>query len=143
MRLTRLILIIGASIAAAAALAHSGGINPAVVPRIETMQGMGQQMKVLGNMAKGEVVFDAKAAQAAVDGIAARAAEVPEVFRAAQTDPKSEALPTIWQTYGDFTLKAQGLGDAARVSITSEADLGPALGALGAACKDCHGHYKG
>ncbi|MBP0483695.1 c-type cytochrome [Sagittula salina] len=141
-RLVPLILVVGASIAAVAALAHSGVSNPAVLPRMEAMKRMGDQMKVLGTMAKGQAPFDAGSAQDAVDRIRKRAAEVPELFRAQEMDPKSEALPTIWESYGDFTVKAEELQGVADVRIAAKEDLGQAVAELGAACKACHAHYR-
>ncbi len=142
MRLTTLVILIGTLVASAAAFAHSGVANPAVLQRMEAMKQIGDQMKVLGSMAKGQVAFDAGAAQAAVDAIAAQAAQVPDLFREPVTDPKSEALPSIWESYGDFTLKAEALQVAANAQISAERDLAPTVAALGAACKACHSHYK-
>lgn len=131
--------------AASTALAHSGVQNPTVAARMEGMSAMGQQMKVIGLMAKGETAFDAEAARAAATAIAARAAETPELFAPEETDPKSEARPAIWQDFEAFTGLATELEAAAwevSARIDTPQDLRPAMMALGGACKSCHARFR-
>ena len=142
MRLTTLVILFGTLIASAAAFAHSGVTNPSVLERMEAMKQIGDQMKLLGTMAKGQAPFDAALAQEAVDRIALHAADIPDLFRDEASDPKSEALPTIWENYGDFTVKAEALQSAAQAAIEAERDLVPTIAALGETCKACHSHYK-
>lgn len=141
-RLPAFALLLGASIAAAAAFAHSGVTNPAVQERMAAMKQIGAQVKILGSMAKGQVSFDADAAQAAMVHIQREAERVPDLFRAPESDPKSEALPTIWQAYGDFTSKAQSLQKAAGAPVGSLDELQQAMAGLGETCKACHSKYK-
>ena len=130
---------------AGAALAHSGVQNPTVKTRMDAMSVIGKNTKVLGTMAKGEVAFDAPTAQAAAAAIASHAAQIADVFRDPATDPKSEALPAIWQSYDDFSAKADELeraaSDAAQ-GLATPGDLAPALAAIGGTCKSCHQTYR-
>ncbi|WP_300038284.1 cytochrome c [uncultured Roseobacter sp.] len=130
---------------ATAVLAHQGVSNPAVMARMQGMTAISGHLKTLGEMTKGTRAFDAATARAAAAGIAEHAAAVPALFKAPETDPKSEALPVIWDSYDTFT----GLSDELQVlaselaqTISSPADLRPAMGALAANCKACHGRFR-
>ena len=130
---------------ASAALAHDGVQNPAVMARMHGMAEIAAQMKRLGDMVKGTVPFDATVAREASAGIADHAAQVPGLFRAEETDPKSEALPAIWDDFADFSARSDQLAEIASgfsTAITQPADLGPALAALGATCRSCHQIYR-
>ncbi|MFD3191217.1 c-type cytochrome [Sedimentitalea sp. HM32M-2] len=131
--------------AATAALAHQGVKNPAVMQRMDAMRIIADNTKALGAMAKGERAFEAAVARQAAAAIASGADRMPALFRAPEDDPKSEARPAIWQQFDDFTDRAQQLSiaaDRAARGIASPADLGPALVAIGGACKSCHTVYR-
>lgn len=132
-------------LAATAAFAHSGVKNAAVKARMDAMSAVGAEMKTLGMMAKGASTFNADTAKAAAAAIADHASDAPDLFRANENDPKSEAKPAIWENFQDFTAKAVALETVARdlsMSIQNVNDLGPALSALGDTCKACHGDYR-
>lgn len=136
---------IGLIFAATTALAHQNVQNPAVKARMDAMGAIAENTKTLGAMAKGAVEFDAAQARRAAAAIAEHAAKTPELFRVQENDPKSEALPQIWQTFDDFTAKSVALKTLAAqlsTSLSEHADLQPALMALGAQCKACHGTYR-
>lgn len=117
--------------------------NPDVQKRQEAMGIIGANMKSLTQMMKGEKDFSAEAAQAAVDAIAAKAAEVPALFETKASDPESDAADKIWDNFDDFTAKAKALETAAAgITISSMEDIGGAMGAMGGACKACHTDYK-
>lgn len=133
------------TIAAAAALAHPGVQDPTVKAWMHSMSSIGDNTKVLGTMAKGEIAFDADAARNAARAIASDAAQISALFANPASDPKSEALPVIWETYSDFLAKAVSLELAASTAardIATPADLRPALAAIGASCKGCHQIYR-
>jgi len=130
---------------ASAAFAHQGVKNPAVAARMHGMSEIGRHMKVLGDMAKGVSAFDAAAAQKAAAGVALHASEAPAMFHGQESDPKSEALPAIWDNFADFTAKAEQLEIAAKAAaqgLADPADLGPAMQAMGGACAACHKVYR-
>ncbi len=146
MQLKQLNLIVLAAIfSAGIATAHSGVQNAAVKARMDAMSGIGAEMKTLGLMAKAESAFDAALARAAAAKIAEQAATTPGLFEADEDDLKSEAKPSIWTNFDDFTAKAVELETVAMglsSSIASPDDLGAAVEALGAVCKACHGAYR-
>ncbi len=139
-----------AAVALAAALAspaaaHDGVMDKTVLARMDGMKAMGAQAKQLGQMAKGETGFDAAAAEAALQDLAAEAARVPDLFAAEVIVHGSEARPVIWQDYGDFTAKAEDLEAVAtglEGTVRAQEDLGPALAEIGGTCKACHSVYR-
>lgn len=138
--LTAAAVLVGLS---AAALAHADVENQAVAARMESMKAIGGAMKTLGGMAKGAVDFDAVAAQAAVDEVAAQSGALPALFEAQETDPLSEAKPEIWTNWDDFVAKSNALNSAAEaITITDAASIGVAMQAIGGSCKDCHSDYR-
>ena len=143
MKKTAIVLSIIAT--GSAALAHGGVKNRDVLARMEVMSAIGQQMKVIGSMAKGEADFDADAVNAALIEIAAQSAQVPAMFETPATDPKSEALPVIWEQWDRFTedaREAETVAERLTGSVSDPSDLGPVLGQLGATCKACHATYR-
>lgn len=143
MRQTVVAMCLG--VVAGAAFAHSGVKNAAVMARMDAMSAIGAEMKVLGEMAKGTVVFDPDKARAATVSIARYAERTPELFAAREEDPKSEARPEIWTNFADFTEKSDALRNLAlelSQSLRSEADLPQAVASLGKACKACHAPYR-
>ncbi len=132
-----------ATTAATITFAHDGVKNPAVMARMQAMTTISVNMKALAAMTKGQVAFDAGTANAALDVIAQAAATVPGLFEAEEDDPKSAAAAEIWFNWDDFVAKAGALETAAATaSISTAADLGPALGSVGGTCKACHTDYK-
>ena len=128
-----------------AAIAHQGVQNPAVKARMDGMSAIAENMKILGQMAKGAIEFDATKARLASSAIANHAAATPNLFEADEADLKSEARPEIWSNFEDFTAKATELESVANgfsTSINQPTDLNAAMGALGAACKSCHSAYR-
>jgi cytochrome c556 len=117
--------------------------NPPVKARQEAMDAIAANMKILGDMAKGETAFDAGAAAAAAAAIAAGADAAPALFEPQETDPKSTAKPDIWTNWEDFTAKAKALGDAARaLDAATPESLGAGVGAIGGVCGACHKAYR-
>lgn len=125
------------------AIAKDGIANPVVGARMDAMDIIGANMKIIGGMAQGKVTFDAAAAQAAIDAIATQAGDLPALFKADETDPKSKASPTIWANWDDFTKKAAALQTVAEgVDTSSAAGLGQAMSGLGGSCQACHMSYR-
>ena len=135
-------MILAMALAGGTALAHGGVQNPAVLARMEAMTQIGDAMKLLAGMMKGETAFDAGQAQAALDRIRAAAARTPALFEAPETDPKSEALPAIWQNWADFRSKSDALYEAAGGTIVAPGDLRPMVSRLAGSCKACHRDYR-
>jgi len=134
-----------AFVAATAVFAHQGVQNATVMARMVSMSALADNMKVLGTMAKGAVAFDADKARLAAKQIAEHAAQTPDLFEANETDPKSEALPVIWENFEDFSTKSDNLAVIARTlstGIESPGDLPAAMRDLGTSCQACHSVYR-
>ncbi len=131
-------------LAAGAAFAHQGVKDPQVMARMDAMARIGAATKVLGEMAKGASPFDAEKAQAAARRIAEEAAQVPALFQPPATDPKSEALPAIWEQFDTFAELTRDMQEAAlgATGIAEPDDLRPALRSLGATCTACHEDFR-
>lgn len=130
---------------ATAALAHEGVKNPAVKARMDGMSAIAENLKTLGQMAKGSIEFQASTARSAAAAIAEHAAATPELFETNETDPKSEARPEIWSNFADFAKKASELETIAiefSTSLNEPADVKAAMKAFGANCKSCHSAYR-
>lgn len=128
-----------------AALAHQGVQNAAVKARMHNMMDIVDDLKVIGDMAKGQVAFDASLAKAAAADMARHAAETPAFFEANETDPKSEAKPVIWDQFEDFTAKSLDLEAVAlsvSASISDIATLRQGMIDIAGSCKACHEIYR-
>ena len=134
----------GLALSMAPALAHGGVENPAVMARMEVMKAIGGSMKTLAGMAKGEMAFDSAKAEAAMATIASEGMKAPARFEANETDPKSEALPVIWENWADFTAKSEAMVMAAKANaaLPDLAALQGSLGKVGGTCKACHSDYR-
>jgi cytochrome c556 len=67
------------------------------------------------------------------------------LFEARETDPMMEASHLIWETFGDFTDKAEDMERTARAlsrTLASQDDVTAAVRALGATCTACHDIYS-
>ena len=137
------IALIAAATLATAALAHSGVKNPGVLARMDTMKSVGAGAGTLGDMAKGKIDFDPAKAEAARAQIIAALNQVPETFKEPHTDPKSEALPVIWEEFDSFLDK-----NSDAIAAVESMDLGDldllrgSMRALGGGCSGCHKAYK-
>ena len=141
----KILITAAALVVAGAAFAHTGVKNPAVKARMDAMSAIGAEMKVLGQMAKGGMDFDASKAKGAAGEIARLSSEINALFEAEESDPKSEALPAIWQNFSDFSAKSDALQVAAELAsgnIATMDDLKAALGSIGATCGACHKAYR-
>ncbi|WP_164657835.1 cytochrome c [Tropicibacter sp. Alg240-R139] len=132
-------------LAATAAFAHQGVQNPAVKARTHSMMGLDKDLKLMISMAKGDIPMDATAAQSAARRIQAGTPDIAPLFEAPETDPKSEALPSIWDEYDTFTALARDLDQAAAKAaptIQDRPSLAQAITNIGGACRACHKRYR-
>jgi cytochrome c556 len=143
MKLLKIVLV-GAMLTAGVAYAAGDASDPAAKAREDSMKAIGGAMGALGGMAKGEVPYDAAAAEAAKAALIAAAQSVPTAFEMqGGEDATSEAKPEIWTSWEDFVKKSDALTAAATAADVSSAEaIGASLGALGGACKDCHTSYR-
>jgi cytochrome c556 len=137
-------LLIGTfALVATVALAETESTDPTVIARQELMEGIGKNTKILGDMAKGAVPFDAAAAEAAKAVLVANSAEISAKFETNVTDAGSEAKPEIWTNWEDFAAKGMALNAAATALDTASVEtVGAGMGAIGGACGACHKPYR-
>ncbi|SFD98067.1 c-type cytochrome [Roseivivax sediminis] len=117
-------------------------------------QGMFQilaiNLGIIGDMAKGETEYDAEQAQMAADNLVAITSINPLPLFPEGSDNEAldgtRALPAIWENVDDLGAKWADLGEAAagmqEVAGNGREALGPALGPVGNACKNCHDEYR-
>jgi cytochrome c556 len=137
-------LVLGLIMAGGIALAQSKAADPDVNARQTLMQGIGGSLGALGGMAKGEVAFDAAAAEAAKATLVANAGMIEAKFTNNAADPASKAKAEVWTNWADFVAKGNALAAAASaLDATSLDGIKAGMGAIGGACKACHSEYKG
>ena len=136
--------IITVAIALSGATIHAHSVeNPDVQKRMDVMKEIKGAMGVLGGMAKGAVAFDAAVAGAAQKTLIKQSGMVATAFEANETDPKSEALPAIWENWDGFVEMADDLIFAAEgLDATSLDGVRGGLGNIGASCGACHKKFR-
>ena len=134
-----IVLILGATIL----WAHNGVKDPIVIKRMKLMSSMADNTKVLGQMIKKQIPFDAELAMEALTSIGDLAKATPAAFEINASDPKTGAKQIIWDEFKDFSELANQLADiAATNSISTYDDLRPVLMQTARSCKACHGKYR-
>lgn len=109
MKMKTVALTLGASLIAAAALAHSGATG-VVKERMEGMKAMGDAIKRIAPMFQGELGYDADAVRAAAATFKDHAGESMMALFPDGSNPKpSEAKTSIWKNWGDFSDLAERL----------------------------------
>lgn len=133
-----------------AAAAVSGGAAMIVVAsdafhdRHMAMESIGDAMKPLAAIAKGEAPFDAAVVKSNATTIADNLKKAHGLFPAGSGGGESRAKPEIWTDAAGFDKSMKDAHEAAVAlqSVTDEAAFKPALGALGGNCKSCHDKYR-
>ena len=134
--------IVAMLLSGAAIHAHSVE-NPVVQKRMDLMKEIKSAIGVLGGMAKGTIAFDVVAATAAQTTLIEQSELVATTFEANETDPKSEALPSIWENWDTFVDMADDLTFAAEgLDVTSLDGVRGGLGNIGASCGACHKKFR-
>jgi len=112
--------------------------------RMQLMSLVANDMKVLGEMAKGSTAFDKEVVQARAASLEEHALETVRLFEPPATDPKSEAKPEIWDDWEGFSKSAAEMREASAQLglVTAEAELGAAFRAVGQTCSACHETYR-
>jgi cytochrome c556 len=124
-------------------VAHDGVQNEAVKARMMAMDAVKNNFGVLGGMARGKMAYDQAQAEQAMQELLTLSGQVPALFEANETDPKSEAAPAIWENWDDFVSKAEDLEFAVEGVETSSLEaLQASVGNVGAACSACHKPYR-
>jgi len=111
------------------------------------MKNTGAAMGTLGKMAKGEMDFDAAAAELAVRIIHSTSYGVGFYFpKGSETGNKTTASPAIWEKMGDFQATLAAFQAATSAAVASppktKEQLGATVGALGKNCGTCHKAFR-
>ena len=144
MKSFKLIILISLTISSVA-FAHSGVKDKNVKERMMVMKEMAGNTKIIGKMVKGKTSFDANQVKLALERLSALSLETPKVFTINATDPKSEAMPNIWDEFDEFTKLSKDLAETSIVlanSVATIEDLRPALKKVSSGCKACHSRYR-
>jgi cytochrome c556 len=113
--------------------------------RQDLMKNNQEQVRTLTGMSRGQVPFNAAAAQAALQRVEQNAHQIPALFPAGSQQGKTAALPVIWEHKADFDARASKLeqdAKAAQAGITDQASLQPAIQRVGQNCGGCHETYR-
>lgn len=105
---------------------------------------------ILGSMAKGEMEYDAEAAQAAAESMhGVSMVHIGTLFPEGSDNMSidgTRAQPSIWENNEDFLAKWNDLGAATENAVANVGNgkdaLGPVLGQLGGSCKACHENHR-
>ena len=144
MKSFKLIILVSLTISSVA-FAHSGVKDKNVKERMMVMKEMAGNTKIIGKMVKGKTSFDANQVKLALERLSALSLETPKVFTINATDPKSEAMPNIWDEFDEFTKLSKDLAETSIVlanSVETIEDLRPALKKVSSGCKACHSRYR-
>ena len=144
---TYISLALAFGISATAALAHTGATG-IVKERMDLMSEIGDRMKAVVAMLKGEAAFDAAAVKAAAEVMAGHAGKMPELFPEGPVKHPSEALPAIWTDWEAFEKLAEDMKSQAGAlataaeSATDASGIAPQVIAVGETCKSCHDKFR-
>ena len=144
MKSFKLIILVSLTISSVA-FAHSGVKDKNVKERMMLMKEMAGNTKIIGQMLKGKISFDTIQVKLALERLSALSLETPKVFTINATDPKSEAMPNIWDEFDEFTKLSKDLAETSIVlanSVATIEDLRPALKKVSSGCKACHSRYR-
>jgi cytochrome c556 len=139
------VLSVALGLSAVSAHSMSTGIESAD-KRIGMMKELGQNMKAIAGVAKGEMAYspelNAKAAR--VDAIADA---LPDLFPEGSGGPKTRSKDEIWSDKAGFTkalaeFKAATTNLVAAVETGDQGKIGAALGATGKTCGGCHKPFR-
>lgn len=141
-----------AALAAGIAMAQATpeDLSAAVEARQTHMKSYGGALRVLGQMAQGEVAYDAAAATAAATQLVELSAIDQSGFWLPGTEAgavgDSTALPALFDNLEDYDTRTAALNAAAIAMQTAAATdldaLRAAMGPLGGSCGACHELYR-
>lgn len=91
--------------------------------------------------------FDTSVIQRAGSVIAMKAHQIPDLFPKGSTDPKSRALPAIWEKWDEFVSLAKQLEDQAQklsaaAGAEDDENLKGKSKKMFETCKSCHDQFR-
>jgi len=149
---TGLVLVALCMGAASVVVAADGPHDKAIKARQAMFQIYGFNTSILGDMAKGDMPYDAEiAAEAAANLNAAANLGQSQMWppgsdSATEGNATNRALPAIWENYPEVVEKGDALKEAAAAMAAVAGDglgaLQGAMGDVGASCKGCHDDFR-
>lgn len=145
--LTQSALFLVAITGASWALAH-GGATGIVKERMDDMSAMGKAMKTIVKELKNKSNMNADLVMQSSQLIIQHSSMIPQMFPQGTHGKPSEALPTIWTQWDDFTRMAENTQAQAsnlQQLIETEAtrpQLMKQFATLGKTCKGCHTDFR-
>ncbi len=117
-----------------------------VKARQENMKQVGAATKSLGQMVKGEIAYDAAAAEKAMTQIRDAVANFSNKFPEGSDQGDTEASPKIWEDKQGFDTAVAKFGNDADEAIgaagTDLDSLKASFGKVASNCKTCHESYR-
>ena len=137
--------LVATAVLVSLAVASTTGTK-AIKERHEAMERVKDSMMPFVSMAKKQKPFDAAAVQASAKAMEGDLKAAADMFPEGSDkgDAETWAKAEIWSDHEDFKKMFQSSIEAAAgmKSVEAEADLMPALGALGNTCKSCHDKFR-
>ena len=127
--------------------AHSGAMG-VVKERMELMKGMGDAMKTMGTMFKGQADYDPAIVAEKAAYLADHASEIPDLTPEGSNEDPSEALPIIWQEWDGYVESSELLASegAKLVEIANNGAEERAakiqFAKVSKTCGTCHEKYR-
>lgn len=141
-------LSVAALVVAGATLAYAqGAATGPIADRKAAMKGIGGANKSLGDMAKGDVPFDAAKVAAAYKTMEDNFTKAKSLFPDnAKTGGDTQALPAIWEKKADFMARLDKAAADAKKTAASVKDLASLKTNHGefakGTCGGCHKDYR-
>jgi cytochrome c556 len=142
-------ILAGLSIVAGLGVVLSGAAvgQDAIAKRKAIMKSVGGATKTGGQMAKGEIPFDAAKAKESMSTIANGWAEFATLYpKGTETGGETTAAPKIWETFDDFDSKGKAMAaSAAKAATAASGGLDAfkvSFGEVTKSCKSCHDSYR-
>jgi cytochrome c556 len=127
-------------------IAHKGATG-VVKMRMDRMEAMGAQMKLISAMVRGKKRFDGSKIAAASEKIADHGRKSGKLFPKGSWKKPTQALPNVWKDWRGFmrsmntmVRSATVLAEAGRAGNKKRAST--AYFALGKSCVACHRNYR-
>jgi len=128
----------------AAGLAH--GADDVIAQRQALMKDNAGAAKTILQMVQGKTPYDAAAAKAAFEKIAADIKTFPTLFPEGSDQGKTTASPAIWQDKAGFEALAAKMGAAATAGAAAASGgldaIKASAGEVGASCQSCHEKFR-
>ena len=116
--------------------------------RHELMESIGDEAENINEAFDvGNEGFDESIIQRAGTAIALNAHKIPDLFPKGSTNPKSRALPAIWEKWDEFTKLAKQLEDQAQslsqaAGAQDDEDMKAKKTKMFGTCKSCHDQFR-